>query len=231
MPHLMPPDPTTLHPVAGQPRVVLLKPLLEGRRGDGPAIGSPLVEVGDFTYYDDPEHATEFATRNVLHHYGPDRLVIGKFCALAAGCTFIMNGANHRMDGPSTFPFPIMGGSWAEHVDLIADLPSRGDTIVGNDVWFGGNVTVMPGVRIGHGAIISTGAVVTKDVPDYAVVGGNPATHVKDRFAADEVRQLLEIAWWDWPIDVITEHLRVIASGTVSELTRIAATLPSDLRH
>lgn len=211
------PDPMTLHPVAGQPRVVLLKPLID----------SPLIEVGDFTYYDDPEHATEFATRNVLHHYGPDRLVIGKFCAIAAGATFIMNGANHRMDGPSTFPFPIMGGAWAEHVDLIAGLPSRGDTIVGDDVWFGGNVTVLPGVRIGHGAIVSTGAVVTRDVPDYAVVGGNPATHVKYRFTPDEISQLLAIAWWDWPIDAITEHLRVIASGTVAELAEIAAALPS----
>lgn len=205
----------TLHPVVGQPRVVLLKPLLD----------SPLIDVGDFTYYDDPECADQFQTRNVLHHYGPDRLVIGKFCALAAGTTFIMNGANHRMDGPSTFPFPIMGGAWAEHLDLVSGLPSRGDTVVGNDVWFGGNVTVLPGVRIGHGAIVSTGSVVTKDVPDYAVVGGNPAAHLKDRFTADEVRELLAIAWWDWPIGAVTEHLRVIASGTVGELARIAAAL------
>jgi len=92
------PDPMTLHPVAGRPRVVLLKPL----------IISPLIEVGEFSYYDDPEFADEFETRNVLHHYGPDRLIIGKFCAFAAGTTFIMNGANHRMSGVSTFPFPIM---------------------------------------------------------------------------------------------------------------------------
>ena len=211
-----PPDPTTLHPVAGQPRVVLLKPLID----------NPLIDVGEYSYYDDPEFAEQFETRNVLHHYGPDRLVIGKFCALAAGCVFIMNGANHRMDGPSTFPFPIMGGAWAEHLDLVAGLPSRGDTVVGNDVWLGGNVTVMPGVRIGHGAIVSTGSVVTRDVPDYAIVGGNPAVRVKDRFTADEVRELLAIAWWDWPVEAITEHLRVIASGTVGELARIAAALP-----
>lgn len=206
------PDPTTLHPVAGQPRVVLLKPLID----------NPLIEIGEYTYYDDPEFAEQFETRNVLHHYGPDRLVIGKFCALATGTTFIMNGANHRMDGVSTFPFPIMGGAWAEHLDLVTDLPSRGDTVVGHDVWMGGNVTVMPGVRIGHGAIISTGSVVTRDVPDYAVVGGNPAVHIKDRFAPDEVRELLALAWWDWPIETVTEHLRTIASGTVAELARVA---------
>ncbi|SDD73710.1 CatB-related O-acetyltransferase [Rhodococcus tukisamuensis] len=206
------PDPTTVHPVAGQPRVVLLKPLID----------NPLIEIGEYTYYDDPEFAEQFETRNVLHHYGPDRLVIGKFCALATGTTFIMNGANHRMDGVSTFPFPIMGGAWAEHLDLVTDLPSRGDTVVGHDVWMGGNVTVMPGVRIGHGAIISTGSVVTRDVPDYAVVGGNPAVHIKDRFAPDEVRELLALAWWDWPIETVTEHLRTIASGTVAELALVA---------
>ena len=97
-----------------QPRVVLLKPL----------ITSPLIEVGEFSYYDDPDDPTAFETRNVLYHYGPEKLIIGKFCALGEGVRFIMNGANHRMDGPSTFPFPIMGGSWAEHFDLIAK-PSK----------------------------------------------------------------------------------------------------------
>ena len=138
-----------------------------------------------------------------------------------------MNGANHRMNGPSTYPFPIMGASWAEHTDLITDLPSRGDTTVGNDVWIGGNATIMPGVQIGHGAIISTAAVVTRDVPDYAIVGGNPATLIKRRYSADDVRALIELAWWDWPIDVITTHLRTIADGSVADLRAIAASLHS----
>lgn len=209
---LTPPDPNTLHPVAGQERVVLLKPL----------ITNPLISVGDFTYYDDPEDPTAFETRNVLHHYGPDRLIIGKFCAIAAGVRFIMNGANHRMSGPSTYPFPIMGGSWGKHLDLVADLPSRGDTVVGNDVWIGGDVTIMPGVRIGHGAIISTASVVTKDVPDYGIVGGNPATLIRRRFDDTDIEALLAAAWWDWPIETISEHVRVIADGSVGELSAIA---------
>jgi len=151
------------------------------------------------------ESTLEFQTRNVTHHYGPDRLIIGSLCAIAAGTTFIMNGANHRMNGPSTYPFPIMGDPWSEHVDLITDLPSRGDTTVGNDVWIGGNTTIMPGVQIGHGAIISTASV--WDVPDYAIVGGNPATLIKRRYSEDDIRALIELAWWDWPIDVITTHL------------------------
>jgi len=206
----------TLHPIAGQPRVVLLKPL----------ITSPLIEVGEYSYYDDPEHAELFETRNVVHHYGPDRLIIGKFCAFAAGTTFIMNGANHRLSGVSTYPFPIMGAPWSAHLDLITDLPSRGDTIVGSDVWIGGNATIMPGVRVGHGAIVSTGSVVIKDVPDYAIVGGNPARHIKDRFSQDQIQALVQLSWWDWPIEVITHHLRTIAAGTVDELEQIAREMP-----
>lgn len=202
------PDPLQIHPIPGQDRVVFLKPL----------IANPLIEVGEYSYYDDPEHATEFESRNVTHHYGPDKLIIGKFCAIASGTTFIMNGANHRMNGVSTYPFPIMGGAWGEHFDLVTDLPSRGDTVVGNDVWFGGNVTVMPGVRIGHGAIISTEAVVTKDVPDYAIVGGNPATLIRSRYDEEDVKTLVDLAWWDWPIEKITRNLRAIADGSVAEL-------------
>lgn len=209
------PDPAVVHPIPGQERVVLLRPL----------ITSPLIEVGEFSYYDDPEHATEFETRNVTHHYGPERLVIGKFCAFASGVTFVMNGANHRMSGVSTYPFPIMGQPWSEHRDLVTDLPSRGDTVVGSDVWIGGNVTVMPGVRIGHGAIVSTGAVVTKNVPDYAVVGGNPARTIRMRFDENDVRTLLDLAWWDWPHDAITTHVRVIADGSVADLRKAAATV------
>lgn len=211
----LPADPTVLHPMPEHPRVVLLKPL----------VTSPLIEVGDFSYYDDPDDATAFETRNVLYHYGPERLVIGRYCALGTGTRFIMNGANHRMDGPSTFPFPTMGGSWAEHFDLITDLPGRGDTVIGHDVWFGHGATVMPGVRIGHGAIVAAGAVVTADVPDYGIVGGNPARLIRTRYDAADVARLLAVAWWDWPVQHITTHLRTIMSGTVDELEEAAAQL------
>lgn len=208
--HLPVTEPTVLHPMPGQPRVVLLKPL----------VTSPLIEVGEYSYYDDPDDSTSFETRNVLYHYGPEKLIVGKFCALATGVRFIMNGANHRMDGPSTFPFPTMGGAWSQHVDLLMDLPSRGNTVVGNDVWIGYGVTVMPGVRIGDGAIVAAGSVVTADVPDYAIVGGNPAGLIRHRYSAADTDRLLALSWWDWPIEHINEHVRTIMAGSVGDLEK-----------
>lgn len=205
------PDPNTLHPMAGQPRVVLLKPL----------VTSPLIEVGEYSYYDDPVAATDFETVNVLYHYGPEKLVIGRFCAIATGVRFIMNGANHRMDGPSTFPFPTLGGDWSAHVDLLTELPNRGDTVLGNDVWLGYGVTVMPGVRIGHGAIVAAGSVVTRDIPDYAVAGGNPARVLRKRYTDNDIARLLSVAWWDWPAERIGEHVRMLMAGNVDELVAI----------
>lgn len=178
--------------------------------------------MGEYSYYDDPDDPTAFETRNVLYHYGPQKLVIGKFCALATGVRFIMNGANHRMDGPSTFPFPLMGGSWAEHFDLLSGLPGRGDTVVGNDVWLGYGAMVMPGVRIGHGAIIAAGSVVVADVPDYGIVGGNPATLIRTRHTGEEIARLLALAWWDWPAEHLTRHVRAVMSGTVADLEAVA---------
>jgi virginiamycin A acetyltransferase len=206
------PDPNVVHPMPGAERVVLLKAV----------VTSPLIDVGDYSYYDDPRDPAGFETNNVLYHYGPERLRIGKYCALGEGTTFIMNGANHRMDGPSTFPFPIMGGAWAEHFDLITGLPGRGDTVVGNDVWFGYRSLVMPGVTIGDGAIIASGAVVVDDVPPYGIVGGNPAKLIRRRFSDADVDRLLRIAWWNWPIEMITEHVRTIWAGTPAELDQVA---------
>ncbi|MFD7655436.1 CatB-related O-acetyltransferase [Actinosynnema sp. NPDC059797] len=207
------PDPTALHPLAHTDRVVLLKPL----------VTAPTIEVGEYTYYDDPEHATEFEERNVLYGYGPEKLVIGKFCALAAGTRFIMAGANHLNTGASTFPFTIFGGEWRDRTaDLFEDMGTRGDTVVGNDVWFGYDSLVMPGVSIGDGAIIAARSVVVSDVPPYSVVGGNPGRVVKQRFPDEDVARLLRARWWDWPIGLITEHARTIMTGTPSDVERVA---------
>lgn len=204
------PDPNKRYPLEHTQRVVFLKPFMTGSN----------ISVGDYTYYDDPHEPEKFQEHNVLYHYDfvGDRLSIGKFCALGTGTKFIMNGANHRMDGPSTFPFPIFGESWAEHMDLRSDLPVKGDTTVGHDVWFGFESLIMPGVSIGHGAIIASRSVVTEDVPPYTIVGGNPAKPVKKRFDDETIERLLTIAWWDWPIDKITQNTRAIMAGSITDL-------------
>ncbi|MFI2779981.1 CatB-related O-acetyltransferase [Streptomyces sp. ALB3] len=209
----MAPDPTTVHPLSAHERVVFLKPLVDGNS----------IEVGDFTYYDDPDGATAFARRNVLYAYGAERLVIGKYCAIATGTRFLMAGAEHPSMGVSTFPFTMFGGDWAEQtLDIVTGMAGRGDTVVGNDVWFGYGATMMPGVRIGDGAIIATGAVVTADVPPYTVVGGNPARTIRRRCDDDDVERLVRAAWWDWPVELVTAHARTIMAGSPLEIERIA---------
>ena len=208
------PDPTRLHPVRGHERVVFLKAL----------VTDPRIEVGEYTYYDDPDDATAFERRAVLYGFGPERLVIGRFCAIGAGVRFLMPGANHADLGPSTFPFGIFGEPWAARtMDLVMGAPSRGDTIVGHDVWLGYQALVLPGVTIGHGAVVAAASVVSADVAPYAIVAGNPARVVRRRYEDGDVERLLRAAWWDWPIELVTEHARAIMSGTPAELARIAA--------
>jgi virginiamycin A acetyltransferase len=203
----------TLHPVSGQERVVFLKPLVR----------NPQIQVGEYTYYDDPDAALEFERDAFLYGYGPERLIIGRYCAIASGVRFIMSGANHADLGPSTFPFGIFGGVWAERtMDLVMSAESRGDTVVGNDVWLGYRALVMPGVAIGDGAVVAAASVVTSDVPPYAIVGGNPARVLRRRFEDDDVERLLRAAWWDWPVELVTEHARAIMAGEPAELERIA---------
>ncbi|MFI6449282.1 CatB-related O-acetyltransferase [Kitasatospora sp. NPDC050543] len=207
------PDPAALHPLAGHDRVVLLRPL----------VTDPRIEVGEYTYFDDPDGATGFEQRNVLYSYGPERLVIGRYCAIATGTRFLMAGADHPTMGVSAFPFTMFGGSWTERtLDLVAGMPSRGDTVVGNDVWFGHGTTVMPGVRIGDGAIIAVGAVVTADVQPYTVVGGNPARPIRRRFPEPDIDLLLRAAWWAWPVELVTGHVRTIMAGTPAEIAAVA---------
>jgi virginiamycin A acetyltransferase len=167
------PDPRTRHPMEGFPQVGFLRNV----------ITRPNIIVGDYTYYDDPGGVERFE-QNVLYHFPfiGDKLIIGKFCALAADVKFVMNGANHLMSGISTYPFYIFGNGWERVMPPLDALPKKGDTVVGNDVWIGYDSLIMPGVRIGDGAIVASRSVVVSDLPAYAIAGGNPARVIRRRF-------------------------------------------------
>ncbi|WFE89156.1 CatB-related O-acetyltransferase [Roseibium porphyridii] len=216
------PSPDTLHPFKGEPHTVFLKN----------TITRPNIEVGDYSYYHDAQDATDFENRNVRYHFEfiGDRLKIGRFCALAQGTTFIMNGANHAMTGFSTYPFHIFDEAWHEQFEPGSIFDHlRGDTLVENDVWFGTNATVMPGVTICSGAIIGAHSVVASDVPPYAIVVGNPARVVRLRFDEATIERLLEIAWWNWPIAKVSRHLRAIWGADIAALERAECEPEGDL--
>jgi virginiamycin A acetyltransferase len=209
------PSPDDPHPMAGFPQVGFLRPLVR----------NPLIEVGEYTYYDDPDGPEHFEAKCVLYHFPfvGDRLVIGRFCALARGVKFVMNGANHKVSGFSTYPFQIFGNGWEVVMPGLGDLPYKGDTVVGSDVWVGYDALVMPGVKVGDGAIVAARSVVTRDVPPYGVVGGNPAGVVKQRFPDAVIAELLAIRWWDWTVDRITRNLPAIVGADLDALRKAAS--------
>ena len=183
-------------------------------------VTNPNISIGDYTYYDDLEDSENFE-RNVLYHFPfiGDKLIIGKFCAIAQGAKFIMNGANHKLNGFSTYPFYIFGNGWETVAPQANELPFKGDTVVGNDVWIGYEATIMPGVTIGDGAIIAAKSVVVSDVERYTIVGGNPAKCIRQRFDQAVVQSLIDIAWWNWDINKITRNLTIITNADIEALT------------
>jgi len=186
----------------------------------------PNIEVGRFSYYHDRRGPERFETEQVLYHFEPlgDLLKIGAFVAIAENTRFIMNGANHAMTGFSTYPFNIFENGWEDGFDpdtIFGHL--RGHTIVGPDVWIGNGATILPGVTIGAGAIIGAGAVVGSDIPPYAIAVGNPARILRTRFDEATVRTLLSIAWWDWPIDVLSANVNAIRGRDLEAMERISA--------
>ena len=202
------PDPNTVHPIPGYDREIYVKP----------TITNPNILVGDFTYIAD----TEFES-HVTHLYpwNGDRLIIGKFCQIASGVEFVMNGANHQMNAVSTFPFYTLEG-WDMTPPTTADLPLKGDTVIGNDVWIGQNAVILPGVHIGDGAIIGASSVVGRDVEPYTIVVGNPARPIRKRFDDALISMLLRFRWWDKSTEEINGLIPLL---TDSDLDRVRAKL------
>lgn len=185
-------------------------------------IKNPNIIVGEYTYYDDVDGADKFE-EHVTHHYPfiGDKLIVGKFCAIGKGVEFIMNGANHRMNSVTTYPFNIMGGGWEKSAPQLEDLPLKGDTVIGNDVWIGQNVIFLPGITVGDGAIIGANSVVTSDVLPYHIVGGNPARVIKKRFSDGQIEHLLNLKWWDWDSEKIFQNLDILCSADLDKIKEI----------
>ena len=206
------PDPDKIFPIDGVKTITFVKPTVK----------NPNIVVGEYTYFADVDFE-----KHVTHHYDfiGDKLLIGRFCQIAAGVEFIMNGANHLINAASTYPFYIFGG-WSQKAPTLSDLPIKGDTVVGNDVWIGQNVTILPGVHIGDGAIIGASSVVAKDVPPYVIAAGNPAQVVKKRFDDQLTDLFLRLKWWDKSADEIDALMPIL---TCCDLEKVKAELSAML--
>ena len=200
------PDPNVIHPIPGYENEIYVKP----------TITDPNVTVGDFTYIADADFES-----HVTHHYPwiGDRLIIGRFCQIAAGVEFMMNGANHQMNAVSTFPFYTLEG-WDMEPPEMKDLPIKGDTVIGNDVWIGQNALILPGMHVGDGAIIGANSVVGKDVSPYTVVAGNPARVIRNRFDDELTGLLLRFRWWDKEIEEINRLIPLLTSSDLEKVKR-----------
>ena len=193
------PDSNVIHPIAGYDKEIYVKPIIK----------NPNIIVGEFTYIADNDFES-----HVTHHYewNNDKLIIGKFCQIAAGVEFVMNGANHQMNAVSTFPFYTLEG-WDMKTPAAADMPYKGDTVIGNDVWIGQNAVILPGVHIGDGAIIGLNSVVAGEVPPYTIVAGNPAKKIRKRFDDELIELMLRFKWWDKSIEEINGLIPLLSSG------------------
>ncbi len=195
------PNPNTINPIAGYDKEIYIKPTIKNKN----------IIVGDFSYIADSDFES-----HVTHHYewNNDKLIIGKFCQIASGVEFIMNGANHQMNAVSTFPFYTLEG-WKQTPPTQNDLPIKGDTIIGNDVWIGQNVTILPGVHIGDGAIIGANSVVGSNVEPYTIVVGNPAKALRKRFDEELIDIMEKLKWWDKSIEEINNLISLLTNSNL----------------
>ncbi|MCQ2397629.1 MAG: CatB-related O-acetyltransferase [Lentisphaeria bacterium] len=198
------PDPNSKHPIPGYDKEIHIKP----------AIKNPNIIVGDFSYVADDDFES-----HVTHHYEwlGDKLVIGKFCQIASGVEFVMNGANHQMTSVSTYPFFTMP-SWKATPPESSDMPLKGDTIIGNDVWIGQNAVILPGVHIGDGAIIGANCVVGCNIAPYSIAVGNPARIIRKRFDDELIELMLKWKWWNKPIEEIKSLVPLLTNGNLQEV-------------
>lgn len=196
------------NPIGHPVHTDLYRAVASGRIFDG--FSHPQISVGEHTYG---------LRRESFPFYHPDdRVVIGRYCSIAEGVRFVFG--EHATDAVSTFPFHarLLGGP--DH----GEARSKGAITLGHDVWVGTNAVLLSGVTIGHGAVIAAGAVVTRDVPPYAIVGGVPARVIRRRCTESQAEALLRIAWWDWSPERIREEIPHLQGPVDAFITRHAGT-------
>jgi virginiamycin A acetyltransferase len=200
----MPADPNVVFPIPNIKTVTYVRPTIRNKN----------IIVGDFTYFSDVDFES-----HVTHHYDfyGDKLIIGKFCQIAKGVEFIMNGANHQMNSVSTYPFYIFDG-WNQNVPSLEEMPIRGDTVIGNDVWIGQNVTILPGVHIGDGAMVGANSTVGSNIEPYSVAVGNPAKVIRKRFDDELIEIMLRLKWWDRSAEEIDRLIPLLTSSDLATL-------------
>ena len=198
------PNPDVIHPIAGYDKEIYVKPTIK----------NPNIIVGDFTYIADSDfesHVTHF------YPWSRDNLIIGKFCQIAAGVEFVMNDANHKMNAVTTVPFYTLEG-WEMNIPDPSEMPFKGNTVIGNDVWIGQNAVILPGVHVGDGAIIGANSVVGSDVAPYTIVIGNPAKVLRKRFDDELIGLLLKFKWWDKSIEEINSLIPILTSSDLEKV-------------
>lgn len=200
------PNPEKLFPVPGVDTVTYVRP----------SVKNPNILVGEYTYFSGADFES-----HITHHYdlNGDKLIIGKFCQIASGVEFVMNGANHQMNAVSTFPFYIMEG-WEQETPPSSEMPLKGDTVIGNDVWIGQNAVILPGVRIGDGAIIGLNSVVGTDIPPYSIAVGNPASVIRKRFDEELIQLMLSLRWWDKSVEEINALIPLLTCSDLAKVKR-----------
>ena len=200
------PNPNVIHPIKGYDKEIYIKPSVKNQN----------IIVGEFSYIADSDfesHVTQ------LYDWNGDKLIIGKFCQIAVGVEFVMNGANHQMNAVTTFPFYTLEG-WNMEPPAQADLPLKGDTVIENDVWIGQNAVILPGVHIGDGAIIGANSVVGSDVDPYTIVAGNPARVLRKRFDDELIDLMLRFKWWDKSIEEINALIPILTSSDLDTVRK-----------
>ena len=186
------------------------------------------IIAGDYSYYSGYYHDKTFEdcvmyldeADNNKESHEIDRLIIGKFCSIATGVKFMMGGTQgHNYEWIATYSLDFLDDDF-DNYNLVAPKAqkSKGDTLLGNDVWIGAESMIMPGIQIADGAVIGARSLVTKNVGAYEIWGGNPARLIKKRFTDSDIQKLLKIKWWDWDLDKLKKNLAFIRSSDIDLL-------------